>query len=68
MKVYEAIVRVVYVETWTVDAKDETDARKKFSELTEDVDDDATSGEVVDWEIYQIHEIDPETGKPPIGT
>jgi len=65
MKVYEAVVRVVHMETWTVDAKDEADARKMFSELTEAVETDETGGEVVDWEVYQLREIDPETGQPP---
>lgn len=56
MPTFLATMRVVYVETWEVDAEDEAAARKKFSELTEDVDDDATSGEVVDWEVYEVKE------------
>lgn len=57
MKTYEATVRVVHVETWTVDAKDEAEARKKFSDLTEAVETDETGGETVDWEVYTIKEV-----------
>jgi hypothetical protein len=56
MKTFEATVRVVHVETWTVEAKNEAEARKKLSELTEDVVDDDGGGEVVDWEVVQIKE------------
>jgi hypothetical protein len=52
------------METWSVEAKDEAEARKKFSEFTEDVQDDETGGEVVDWEVYSLKEVDPETGQP----
>ena len=54
MKTYEALVRVVHMETWTVDAEDEAEARKKISDLTEDVETDKAGGEVVDWEVYNI--------------
>jgi hypothetical protein len=64
MKVYDATVRVIHVETWTVDAENEDDARKKFSELTEAVETDETGGEVVDWEVMTLCEVDPETGLP----
>jgi hypothetical protein len=64
MKQFDALVRVVHMETWSVEAKDEAAARKKFSKLTEDVQDDETGGEVVDWEVYSLKEVDPETGQP----
>lgn len=64
MKVYQATMRVVHMETWTVDAKDEAEARKKIGELSEAVETDETGGEVVDWEVYGITEVDPETGQP----
>lgn len=55
-KTYEALVRVVHMETWTVDAKDEAEARKKISDLTDAVETDETGGEVVDWEVYGLKE------------
>jgi hypothetical protein len=54
MPTYEAIMRVVHVETWEVEAADEAEARKKFSELTQDVIEDDSGGEVVDWEVQSI--------------
>lgn len=56
VKTYEALVRVVHMETWSVEANNEAEARKKMSELSEDVQDDETGGEVVDWEVYSIKE------------
>lgn len=54
MPTFEALVRVVHNETWTVDAEDETAAREKIDQLTDDVDTDDAGGEVVDWEITSI--------------
>jgi len=54
MPTFLATMRVVHVETWEVEAKDEAEARKKFSELSEDVNDDDSGGEVVDWEVVTI--------------
>ena len=54
MPEYEATMRVVHVETWAVEAKDINDARRKFSALTEDVIEDDTGGEVVDFEIQSV--------------
>lgn len=51
---FDATMRVVHVETWSVEAKDAEEARAKFSELTEDVIDDDSGGEVVDWEVQFI--------------
>ncbi len=56
-KIFEAIVRVVHMETWAVEAKDEADARKKFGELTDAVETDETGGEVVDWEVHSIRHV-----------
>lgn len=56
MKVYEATMRVVYTETWTVDAENEAEARKKISELTADVETGDPSGEIADWEVYAIRD------------
>lgn len=55
-KTYEATMRVVHMETWTVEAKDEAEARKKISAITQDVETDETGGEVVDWEVHAIRE------------
>lgn len=55
-KTFWATMRVVHVETWTVEAKDEEEARKLFSELTEAVETDDNGGEVVDWEIVTVKE------------
>lgn len=57
MPTFEATMRVVHVETWTVEAKDAADARQQFSELTESVETDDTGGEVVDWEVSQLREV-----------
>ena len=56
MKTFEATVRVVHVETWSVEAKDESEARMKLSALTEEVETDETGGETVDWEVIKIKE------------
>lgn len=54
MPEFDAIVRVVHVETWAVEAKDVTEAREKLSKLTEDVITDDSGGEVVDWEVQSV--------------
>jgi hypothetical protein len=54
MPKFIATMRVIRVETWDVEAKDEEEARKKFSELAEDVIDDV--GEVVDWEVRPLQD------------
>ena len=54
MPTYIALVQVTSNETWTVDAKDEAEARAKIDKLSEDVDTDDAGGEVVDWEITSI--------------
>lgn len=54
MKTFEALVRVTSNETWTVEAKDEAEARQKIEKLAEDVETDDAGGEVVDWEITRI--------------
>lgn len=54
MPEYLATMRVVHVETWAVEAADEAEARNKFSELAEDVIDDDSGGEVVDWEVQSV--------------
>jgi hypothetical protein len=54
MQTYEATMRVVHAEIWTVEAKDEAEARKKISELSPHVEMDEDGGEIVDWECYQI--------------
>jgi hypothetical protein len=56
MPQFEAIVRVVHVETWSVEAKDAAEARKKLSDFSEDVIDDETGGDVVDWEVTSVKE------------
>jgi hypothetical protein len=54
MPTFLATMRVVHVETWEVEAADEAEARNKFSELAEDVIDDDSGGEVVDWEVQSV--------------
>lgn len=54
---FEAVVRVTHIETWTVDAKNEAEARKKINELDSLVETDETGGEVSDWEIYRIKQV-----------
>ena len=54
MPEYVATMRVVHLETWSVEATTETEARKKISELTKDVYTDETGGEVTDWEVCTI--------------
>lgn len=49
-----ATMRVTHLETWSVEAADEQEAKRKFSELTEDVQDDEAGGEVVDWEVMSV--------------
>lgn len=59
MKTFQALVRVTHIETWEVKAEDEAEARRKLSDFAEDVVDDETGGEVVDWEVYgAIKEVD----------
>lgn len=59
MPLFEANMRVVHHECWTVEAKDAAEARAKFSKLTEDVQEDDTGGEVTDWECYAVTEVKP---------
>lgn len=49
-----ATMRVVHIETWCVEAKDEDDAREKFNACDKTVDVDESGGEVSDWEILKI--------------
>ena len=57
MPSFLATMRVVHVETWEVEAKDEAEARKKFNDLSEDVQDDDSGGEIVDWEVVSLKTI-----------
>jgi hypothetical protein len=54
MPTYEATVRVTHVETWSVDAADEAEARNKIQDMHKDVDTDDSGGEVVAWETISI--------------
>lgn len=54
MPQFDALMRVVHVETWSVEAKDEAEARAKFSKFTDEVIDEDTGGEVVDWEVISL--------------
>lgn len=56
MPTFTATMRVVHVETWEVEAKSEAEARNKFSKFTEDVIDDDSGGEVVDWEVQSVRQ------------
>lgn len=57
MPLYEANMRVVHHEVWVVEAKDAEEARQKFTDLTPDVEEDETGGEVTDWECYAVMEV-----------
>lgn len=63
MPMFQATVRVVHVETWTVEADDEAHARRAISELSEDVETDETGGEVVDWEVNSIGAVCTDCGQ-----
>ena len=54
MPTYDAVMRVVHRETWTVEAATEAEAREKFAKISDDVDTDETCGEVTDWEIVSV--------------
>ncbi len=54
MPTFLATMRVVHVETWEVEAADEAEARNKFNDLAEDVIEDDSGGEVVDWEVQSV--------------
>lgn len=54
MPSFDATMRVIHMETWSVEAKDEAEARKKFSEMSPHVEMDDEGGEIVDWEVYEI--------------
>jgi hypothetical protein len=54
MAIFEAHMRVVHLEIWSVEATDETEARKMISDMAEDVETDETGGETVDWEIMSL--------------
>ena len=56
MATFLATMRVIHVETWEVEAKDAAEARQKFSQLTEDVIDYDSGGEVVDWEVQTVRQ------------
>ena len=58
MPTFLATMKVTHVETWSVEAADEAEARNKFSELTEDVIDDDAGGEVTEWEVVAVR-LDP---------
>jgi hypothetical protein len=58
MKTYEARMKVVHDELWSVQASCEEEAKKKLEDLHADVSEDETGGEIVDWEIVSIKEIE----------
>ena len=47
---YEARMRVIYNEVWSVEAESEDEAKRLFEELDDEVITDEV-GEVIDWEI-----------------
>ena len=57
MPTFNATMRVIHVETWEVEAADAAEARRKFSKLTEDVIEDDSGGEVVNWEVSHIKQV-----------
>lgn len=60
MPIFEVKMRVTYIETWSVNADSEEQARFKIEELADDVETDDHSHEVVDWEISSIKMEPPE--------
>lgn len=57
MPLFEANVRVIHDECWTVEANDIEGARRKFQLFTDDVQDDDSGGPVVEWEVYAVTEL-----------
>ncbi len=57
MPLFEANVKVVRHESWTVEAFDIEGARRKFKLCTEDVKEHSAAGEVTDWEVYAVMEV-----------
>jgi hypothetical protein len=55
MPTFEAHMRVVHMETWTVEADDAREAIAKFNSCAPEVETDETGGEIVDWEIYELN-------------
>lgn len=51
---FSAVMRVVHLEIWDVEARDEAEARTKISELDGEVETDETGGETIDWEIQSL--------------
>jgi hypothetical protein len=61
MKTFEARMRVVTSETWTVEAETATEALDKFAELADDVITD-DCGETIDWEVLgKVKELYPRS-------
>ena len=58
MPIFWATMRVVHMETWTVEAENEIDARLKLIHADKDVDTYDIGGEVVDWEVSSIKQKD----------
>ena len=56
-KTFTATMRVIHIETWTVEAKDKDEARDKIEQLRDDVNTDETGGEVIDWKIQSLKEV-----------
>lgn len=56
MPKFLATMRVIHVETWEVEAHDIEGARRKFQLCTEDVIDDDSGGEIVDWEVVSVED------------
>lgn len=54
MPMFDAVMRVTHVELWSVEAENEHEAREKFDAYTDDVEDDTTGGDIVNWEITSI--------------
>jgi hypothetical protein len=54
MPTFTAEMRVIHHVTWEVEAADEEDARQKFENMTPDVVDDDTGGEIVDWKVRSV--------------
>lgn len=54
MPQYDAVMRVVHLETWSVEADTEAEARTMLQELHLCVATDETGGEIIDWEVQSI--------------
>lgn len=57
-KTFRAVMTVTHREIWEVEAESETEARQKLNDLSDDVETDDTGGDVADWEIVALSDVE----------